>query len=418
MWRSLRQSPMRWLFGVAFAMCGVFIGYSIYVEFVGLQHIHFLHYDYAFFYYAFQTVWHHTHITQLYDMSRQKLALSYRHFPITPYNQYVYPPQFAVFWAWLGLLPFNISANVWFVISLLLYVVGLYLLWKTVSIRMGIQGSMIAVLFLTTLMPFVIDLSVGNVNSILFACIAITYYLLYHRKSAWAGVPLGLAIVFKVTPIAILAYLIMRKKWKASLMAMITVGLLSLITELFVGVGAIRYYLLHFVSFGTTSMKNGPAPYNESLLGIMGLLQKHHILTWSNLQQHDIFYGFIAVMLMIVFYVVLRTKENIALDIGLSSLALLLFSPLVEGMHLLFLVPALLAMMSDLTVRRSSGLLWFLLFVILAFLSMPATLVINVLTNHLPDGFLLQTYMFWILLGTLMIVLQRLIKKQPRIRRG
>ena len=378
-------------------------------EWHGLAKMGLLRYDYAYFYYAFQVVSHHQPAAQLYTLHMEQAFLAKWQFPYLPYNQYVYPPQFALFWSFFGRLPFITSATMWMAMSAILYALGTFLLAKMLWPRLTRTRLLLLAMMAVLMTPFQIDLGVGNVNSILFAALALSFYLLYHRHSPWwAGVPLGLAIAFKVTPVAILVYLLLRRQWRAAVSTVLTTALLSGLTAFQLGNGILLRYAQDFLTFGQTSMKNGPAPYNQSLLGVFGMFVQHHWLTWSTHVQYGIFLAFAVGVAGVVLWISQRLQaSDWDLDIAVASLTPLLFSPLVEEMHMIFALPTILvlgqrareAFAAGTGRSRITGTV--LASVILGtsvILSLPVTFALNYIVNHWATLFWVHMQMFLVLL--------------------
>lgn len=381
--------------------------YSTYLELSGLAKLHLFRYDYAFFFYAFHTVLTGNAGTKLYSMPNQVAWLQAHHFPLNPNNQYVYPPQFAVFWSPLGHLPFALSFDIWFGFTVAAYGVAIALLARMMWPRVGIVRWIFVALFAVLLTPFQIDAGAGNVNSILFALIVLTFYLRYqkHRK-VLAGIPLGLAIVFKVTPGAILVYLLLRREWRTSMTTMITVVVLTVITGMATGWMAIWSYLTHFVSFGHTSMKNGPAPYNQSLIGVEQLFIRHHLVHLTSRGVQIEFLVCSVLIAIIVYSIARRHHLDWRIHMAMASLTPLLFSPLVEEMHMVFVLPTLFvtcawmetSYMLRRRIRASTVSLAVVTTVGIFSLVLPLTFAVNAMTSWWPGLYWLHAQMFVVLI--------------------
>ncbi len=416
-YRMLSVAHSKWLVGSVLVVS--LLAYCTFVEWRGLAAMHLLGYDYGFFYYAFHAVLHHQPASTLYQFTREQEFMAKLHFPLYIHNQYVYPPQFAVLLSPLGSLPLQASTMLWTAISITAYFLGIYWIASTLWRRLSAKKFAFIFLCAAMLTPFQVDAGVGNVNNLLFALIALTVYLIYKKQKFWlAGIPIGLAIVFKVTPAAALVYLILRKQWRTGVSAMVTVVITTGITAVRLGPGAIWGYVSHFVQFGQTSMKNGPAPYNQSLLGVLGVFVKYHWINLSPSAQQALFGMFAACVAGLVLVVVLRTHPNRDTDIIITSLVPLLFSPLVEEMHMVLVMPALIVLLHRLDTklkeakqRRSSAKGAWGLIAILAvsaiLISLPVTFVLNSLVFRVPQLFWTQTNMFWVLAGlfTITVVL-------------
>lgn len=411
--RNRTKRIFRWVV-VPIVIC---IGYAIYAEWRGLSHMHYIGYDYAFFYYAFQAVLHH-HVswTSLYNMHAQQILLKQYNFPIQPYNQYVYPPQFAWLFSLFGLLPFYLSVALWMLTSVVLYFFGLFWLVKLLWPRIR-RIHLLALFLLAAVMdPFQVDIGAGNVNSILFAAISLTFYLLYHRnKAGLAGIPLGLAILLKVTPAAILVFLLFRGQWRVCRSTAVVIFSVTALSALFVGVSPIVQYALHFSSFGHTSMKNGSAPYNQSIIGVMGMFHQHHWLNVSSSIQHVVYMLFVGCALWAMYSAIRKhSSHDWRLDIAMASLTPIVFSPLVEETHMVFVLPTLMVfarLAQEAYAQRTktglytAGFLGIVTSVSILFLSLPTTFALNFAVSHWPQWFWIHTQMFDVLIAAFITTL-------------
>lgn len=446
---SRKRILAKWaLIGVAI----VILAGSFGVEWHHMAKIKLIQIDYGYYYYAFQVALHHQPATSLYNITAQQALFRQLHLPVNLNNQYVYPPTFALLGAPLALLPFHSSANLWTALSIVLYGLGVFWIARICWPHLCGWRMVVLILFAAVLDPFENDVAVGNINSILFAAIALTFYLLYHRKlPGWAGIPLGFAILFKVTPVAVLVFLLLRRHWRTSASAVITGAVVGVVTMLWFGSSSLVNYAKNLSSLAHRSMQNGPAPYNQSVIGVLGLFHKHQWLQWSSTVQHLVFYIFACSAACLIFYVVRRTRADGAMDSALASFTPLLFSPLVERMYFVFAVPALLFLAREVQVsfrqgaakqgaakqggarergakqggvkepteigstamgstaeettgkeptamgRAKSILLGIITLCGYLILSLPATVAVNAAVHHWNQLFWLDTYMFWAL---------------------
>lgn len=430
------------------AVIVVYILYAVFAEWRGLARMHFVGYDYAFFYYAFQSVLHHqTAWSHLYNLPLQQAWPAHHGFPLKPNNQYVYPPQFACLFSFFGLLPFALSAALWMLMSAILYFCAMFwlirMLWQKIR-RVHLLAVFVIAIALT---PFEMDVGVGNVNTLLFAAISLTFYLRYHRnKAGWAGIPIGIAVLLKVTPAAILLIFLLRKEWRLLKSASAVMILGTICTALFTGIGPMTEYVVRFSSFGQTSMRNGPAPYNQSIFGVLGMLNEHHWLSLSSGVQYWAYVLFVVFVAWKIYStlqgkILGRLKRNAGtgagaragasahpvhvprfewqkggpvawiadwrLDIALAALTPLLFSPLVEENHMVYAFPVLVVFVriahDAYTQRTKAGLrrgaiLLGITLISIVLLSLPATFALNFIVAHQPGLFFVQIQMFVVLI--------------------
>ncbi len=403
--RKLRNSHIARIHAIALGTA--ILVWSIYGEWTGLYGLHFIGYDYTFFYYAFQTVIHHGTVAELYDIHAQHAFLKSYGYPVIRYDQYVYPPQFAVLFSFLGWLPFRVSMWTWISANVLAYGLGVFFTTRVIFSKVTPEGGLLIGFVVLIMTPFHIDAGVGNVNSLIFCMISLSFYLMYRaNRPLWAGVPIAVAIICKVTPIAILVLFVLRRRWKPNLSAIGTLVLVSLISVSVFGFDTITVYLHRFLSFGHTSMKNGPAPYNQSLIGVLEMFVSHHALTLSTRLQYDCFFA-VSLIIGLLVLVISRKKDlSPAVEFSLASFIPLIFSPLVEQMHLMLAIPAILSVIqAAMTFFKNKnvkpGVLLFGVGVVaIVLLSLPATFALNEVVRRFPSLYFVHTQM-WLAMAIL-----------------
>ncbi|WP_062310259.1 glycosyltransferase family 87 protein [Alicyclobacillus sendaiensis] len=376
------------------------IGICVAKEWQGLGRLHFLGYDYAFFYNAFlhvlagQADWSH-----LYNPASERAFLMAHGYPMDPHNHYVYPPQFAWMFAWLGLFPFGLSLALWRMLSMTAGMFGVYWTMKTLWPRIGRGHLLLAVAATLTLTPFQLDIAVGNVNTILFALLALAFYAIHRLDKPTVGaLALAAAAAIKVTPLALLVAFAIQRRWNvvARSLSILALGLAA--SFLFLGWESTAAYAAHFLQFGKQSMANGPAPYNQSLLGVLELLWSKgrggSTPTWLSL-----LFDAYALALAFVIGAAMRRKPWTpeSIRIGLSALLPVAVSPLVEQPHMVLTLPALMASFHLIrrhpvaSARRTYAVL---LATAYGLQTLPATFLVNHLTRWVPSLYWLHIQMF------------------------
>ena len=376
------------------------IGISVVKEWEGLGRLHFLGYDYAFFYNAFsrvlagQTDWH-----QLYDAAGERAFLIAHHYPIDPHNHYVYPPQFAWMFAWMGLFPFGLSLALWRLLSILAGGLGVYWTMKTLWPRIRRDHLILALAATMTLTPFQLDLAVGNVNTLLFTLLALSFYLIYRKDRPGLGaIALVLAVLIKVTPIVILVALALQGRWKVIGRALVFGALGLFCSFLSLGWESSYDYALHFLQFGQQSMANGPAPYNQSLLGVLELMWNRGRPSPTPPWLSAAFDAY-AVLMLLIFARVVR-RQGLTLDpvrIGLTGMLPIAISPLVEQPHMVLTMPGLMA--SFYLVRRydhpaARRTYMGLIAIAYGLQTLPVTFLLNDATHLVPSLYWIHIQMF------------------------
>lgn len=304
------------------------------------------HYDFGFFYWAFDSVIHQHATSLLYNQPLQQAWMQSLGYPHYAANQYVYPPQFAVLFCWLALFPFYIAADVWTAMSTIAYIAGFFMVSK-----LAYSGrSTLLWMFMTSIWladyGYYSDWIVGNASWLIFVLLCLLFYLRYARQRPMlAGIALGLAVVIKITPVILLVYYAARRDWKTVLGALIGVGSATLITAMVLGWHILQYYVGAFSSLAATSMKNGPAPYNSSVKGALTWLSEFQHLGWTSHRIEMMFVVFVIIAVVLTWWSMRGHANDARRESALAGLCVVLFSPLTEGTHMLVLLIPLMMVM-------------------------------------------------------------------------
>lgn len=307
------------------------------------------HYDFAFFYYAFDVVRGSHDPSLLYDIAHEQAWLSQlgdgevvRTFG--RFDQYVYPPQFAVLLCGFSALPYHLATTLWETCSVIGYLTGVFWMIQMACPKHGERTRWVLFGIGLIQFPYLWDFLIGNSNWLIFFLITLAFRLNYQSRHSWvAGIPLGLAIVFKVTPVILLFYYLLRRDWKMPLGAIVTSIVATLISAIVVGWGTLWQYATSLGGLSAQSMKNGGAPYNSSIYGVAQLWHIHPYVRVFSHSVNAVYFLFLAGLVLVVGITVAARKIDTRSDVAISVLCMLLASPLIEGPHLvLALIPLLM----------------------------------------------------------------------------
>ena len=93
-------------------------------------------------------------------------------------------------------------------------------------------------------------LQVGQVNAFVFAALVLALWGLLHRRDATTGAGLALGAALKITPLALLAYLLWQRRWRAA--AATLLGLLAIVILLLPLTGVETYAHYAAKAYGLT----------------------------------------------------------------------------------------------------------------------------------------------------------------------
>jgi len=125
---------------------------------------------------------------------------------------YRYPPFFLVALTPLWSLPYTLAAYVWYLLSVL-EIMGCVLIVARVFPSLRESWKLSAVVALGVMQYFVMVLHYGNAHLLAtFLLFASLYYILQQKDLA-AGALMALAITIKLTPVLLLPYFVLKRRW-------------------------------------------------------------------------------------------------------------------------------------------------------------------------------------------------------------
>lgn len=309
--------------------------------------------DFNFFYFAFDTVHNHlTEIGRLYDRGYlfDRLDALGAGVDRARHDVYGYPPQFAVLLSPLGALGLGAAKIVWLVSGGVLFVASLWML-ATILVP-GNEAGARRRFFLFSLAigalshPFYLEVQFGQSNFLIFFLAVSTFYLRYERRNSWlAGVPIGIAIILKMSPAAIALFFLLRKDWRLNVSALLTAVAGTLLTAAVAGWDVVlRYPFQSLPTAMKVTAQFGPAPWNSSFRGVLerviadlGLAVPHTLVSAA---------AALYVLLVLAAFasITWNARPDRHRDIACAALLPLMVSPVVERTHALLLIVPVLAM--------------------------------------------------------------------------
>ena len=304
----------------------------------------FFGYDFGFFYYAFHQVLFH-HGTDLYSIPKQTHWMKSLHYVSISNNQYVYPPQFAILLSFISLFPFKTAAFIWTGCGMIATFCSGY--WLGLLATFQKPSKLIRLLILTITLSYYglyWDFGISNSNWLILFLISWSFYLLIVKeKPRFAGVVIAIAAMFKVTPLIIIGYFLLRRQKSFVQSALLTIVIVSLLGILLIGWQPFFYYLTHFHAMTDRSLRNGAAPYNLSIVGIL--------LWLPSLHQHPMrqpivlaAYGLVVLLSLSLSWLSAKKANHPMQDIIIVSLLMVMVSPLIEVTHTIIVLPMISGM--------------------------------------------------------------------------
>ncbi len=257
---------------------------------------------------------------------------------------YAYPPQFALLFSRLALFAPLTAKTIWVLASIALCATGVILVVKMAyrGNKPGVAVLLVAIALLSR--PLLDDVYWGQSNELLFFLLAATFFLIERGNRYLAGLFLALAVVLKVTPLAVAGLLLLRREWRT---VIATIGFSIIITAFTVsqlGFRVLWHYLTSDMSrLNNQNMSIGGAPFNNSVRGALQTVMGNVGMPVSATTLAITSLVFAAATCLLAAYLVFRRHEDRRIDYALAGATMLVASPMLESVHLVVaLIPLLI----------------------------------------------------------------------------
>lgn len=186
---------------------------------------------------------------------------------LIPYYPFFYPPQSIPMFGILSLVPFYIAKYIWTIINVLLAIKSLLLINGFFNKKVGLE-FWIMFLGLLVFYPFQFTLRDGQFNIAILFLFVYLAKIIIEKRNILVGVLLSMGIVTKVSPLIVLFYLALKKRYKMVIYTAICILILTIIGEVLVRNG-ISYYYLRFVLKDVSTQALVPTYLDQSILGFL-----------------------------------------------------------------------------------------------------------------------------------------------------
>jgi len=141
---------------------------------------------------------------------------------------FLYPaPALLIFWP-LSFLELETAQKVWLLINLSLIFASVYLCLTLHRTKISLAPVMLFYAFVLQTFSVKYNLGMGQINVLVLFLVLSTCHLHSRQHTRLAGFFLGLAGVIKIWPLALLPFLLSKKQWTVSIVAIFTFLLLQL----------------------------------------------------------------------------------------------------------------------------------------------------------------------------------------------
>jgi len=156
------------------------------------------------------------------------------------YLRYFYGPQVALAFVPLVSLRFLVQAVIWMTLSLLIYFVSIYLLWKSCAALSPYRGFVaLCSLAYPPLFHFFVR---GQLSAAVLLCFVLAYFAFLARREWLAGIALGFLVFKPQFLVAIPLVLLLAQAWKVFAGLAISAAAQLALTSLYFGTSVMRAY--------------------------------------------------------------------------------------------------------------------------------------------------------------------------------
>jgi hypothetical protein len=130
-----------------------------------------------------------------------------------PVMDYRYPPFFLLLFYTLWLLPYKLAAYIWYLFSII-QIAACVVAVKRLVTKQRSGRIVLGVSILAVSQYFVMILHYGNAHLLAVSLLFAAYYFLAKDRQATAALLMALAITVKITPVLLLPYFAIKRRWK------------------------------------------------------------------------------------------------------------------------------------------------------------------------------------------------------------
>ena len=163
---------------------------------------------------------------------------------INPYiiTEYIYTPFCLLLFYPFTVVPLIIASQIWIIISIVSLITAIWLLLKMYKATSDLILIFTLGILICNFFPVKFTLASGQINTIILLLIVMAMYVGKQKKEGIVGALLGLALTLKYTPLFILPYLLVRRKWRILVVLGITLIVLFILAFLVIDPKINIYY--------------------------------------------------------------------------------------------------------------------------------------------------------------------------------
>jgi hypothetical protein len=276
-------------------------------------------------------------------------------------HPYVHLPLVSLLLRPLLFIPYHIMTKLLLLMNFLSFMLSLHLILKLIGRELNLRWLSIAILAVCYFYPLRYGLWLGQTSPLIFLGITAVYYLANVGHLKTSGGILGGIISLKITPLLLLPYFLIKKKWSLVLSSLITVVVIGIGSIVLAGGESNLAFFQNLIRLSGLSLASWN---NQSLDGFLLRWSTYasHIYDWHLLElsfkMKLIKFVILSSMLLLWLIILLRPtnpneKNRDLIDFSFTLILLSIFTPISWSHYLLFLVFPYIVLLSTLIQNKT-----------------------------------------------------------------
>lgn len=293
-------------------------------------------YDFNSYYLS---AWATQHGMNAYDFSTLQSLAAEMHVPkVTDYR---YPPFYTLLLLPLSFVPYPVAAILWRVLNLALILLAVWLIVKTLSLRLDARNALVIGLIVFNFDPLVYNLAIGQINLVILILLTGAAFAWTRQRHGLGGVLLALAASIKVAPAVFLLYFLWKKGFRFVLSAIAATVAFAGLGFLALGEQATRTFIKVVTSF---AQEDTAWIGNQSLRGFLARIfvgDEFVQAIWPNAAlERWLYYGGAALFIALTAFILFRSRRAnyFHLEFALVLITFHLISPITWVHHFVWTI--------------------------------------------------------------------------------
>lgn len=156
---------------------------------------------------------------------------------------FLYPPPALLLLLPLSLLPLALASKAFTIASLGCLIASITLLFRGLKLKAFSLVGIFLIILVANFFPLKFTLGMGQINNVVLLLVSVFLFNYLKGREQLAGVFLGLSLAIKLTPVLLIVYLVVQRRWAVLLGVAAPVVVVSTVTMLLVKPSITSYFL-------------------------------------------------------------------------------------------------------------------------------------------------------------------------------